>query len=153
MICWYTARSSNHFLAFHQSKLLGITSLNPRLEGPGPWIKSWRQNQAGLQCGVMVWLGWAGLVRTPCTNWNPNFAWDPFSCLVPQFLSPRLPCTKMRACPPEGWIMRKSTFRRAQGIKHYSCLQCKAVRDPGHHREVQEAAEISFKVIFDSILF
>lgn len=44
----------------------------------------------------MVWLGWAGLVRTPCTNWNPNFAWNLLSCLVPQFLSPMLPCTKMR---------------------------------------------------------
>lgn len=105
----------------------------------------------------MVWLGWANGLSA--LLWDSLHKLEPKLCMRSALLScstipqshASMHKSAMRACPPEGWIMRRNTFRRAQGVKHYSCLRCKAVRDPGHQREPQEAAEVSFKVTFDSI--
>lgn len=56
-----------------------------------------------MQSDGLVGLGWLtrqlGSVPcsgTPYTIWRPNFAWDPLSCLVLQFLSPMPPWMKVR---------------------------------------------------------
>lgn len=75
-----------------------------------------------------------GLVRLGWFGWDSLHKLEPKLCMRSALLScstipqshTSMHKNEMRACPPESWIMRKNTFRRAQGAQHYSCLHCKA---------------------------